>query len=568
MSAQQFDEEFDFVVAGSGGGSMVAGLVMRAMDRSVVVLEKMPHIGGTTSRSGGVMWIPNSHFMQADGVEDSYEKSMLYMEATAGQSLDAPGTTRERRSAYVVEGPKMVEFLIDNGIKLQRIGWWPDYYDDRPGGSVPGRTIIADLFDTNELGDWRDKLEPNFMVIPAYHYEGFSIALMKSSFKGKLAMLKVGLRIVMAKLTGKRWTTAGGALQGRMLQASLKAGVDMRVESPVTSFITDETGAVKGVVTAKDGKPWRIGARLGVLVNAGGFSHNQEMRDRYQPGTSVKWTATPPGNTGEMIQQMMKLGAAIGQMEEMVGNQMSIPPGSENQGNGVELSSIGGQMNITKPYSIVIDQSGVRYMNEAGSYMEFCQNMLRRNKTVPAVPSWWIVDAKYMRQYMYTGTMPGSKKPQEWYDSGFLKRADTIAGLAAQIDIDPGALVQTVERFNADARKGVDSEFNRGNRAYDNFLGDFYRADGSHTLGPLDEGPFYAAPVVPGDVGTYGGVVTDVNARVLREDGTVIEGLYATGISTASVMGRIYPGAGSSVGPSFVFGYVAAKHAAGAGNVV
>ena len=566
MADLQFDETFDFISVGSGGGSMVSALVMRAMDKSVVVLEKMPRIGGTTSRSGGVMWIPNNHFMKQDGVEDSYEKSMLYMEATAGQSQDAPGTTRERRSAYVTEGPRMVEFLVKNGIKLQRVASWPDYYDDRPGGSVPGRTIIADLFDTNELGEWRDKLEPNFMVIPAYHSEGFKIGLMKSSFQGRLAMMKVGWRIVMAKLTGKRWTTAGGALQGRMLQASLKAGVDLRVNSGVTSFIQDEHGAVKGVVTQKDGKPWRIGARLGVLVNAGGFSHNQAMREKYQPGTSVKWTATPPGNTGEMILEMEKLGAQLAQMEEMVGNQMSIPPGSENQGNGVNLSAVGGQMNITKPHSIIVDQSGVRYMNESGSYMEFCQNMLARNKTVPAIPSWWIVDEKYMQKYMYTGTMAGQKKPQEWYDSGFLKRADSIEALASQIGVDLAVLGATVERFNADARTGKDTLFGRGNRAYDNWLGDFFREDGSHTLGPIEQGPFYAAPMVPGDVGTYGGVVTDVNARVLRADGTVIEGLYATGISTASVMGRIYPGAGSSVGPSFVFGYVAAKHASGAGN--
>ena len=331
---------------------MVSALVMRAMDKSVVVLEKMPRIGGTTSRSGGVMWIPNNPFMKAEGVDDSYEKSMTYMEATAGQSVDAPGTTKERRSAYVTEGPRMVEFLVKNGIKLQRVASWPDYYDDRPGGSVPGRTIIADLFDTNELGEWRERLEPNFMVIPAYHSEGFKIGLMKSSIQGRLAMLKVGMRIVMAKLTGKRWTTAGGALQGRMLQASLKAGVDMRVNSGVTSFIQDDTGTVKGVVTTKDGKPWRIVARLGVLVNAGGFSHNQEMREKYQPGTSAKWTATPPGNTGEMILEMEKLGAQLAQMNEMVGNQMSIPPGSENQGDGVNLSAVGGQMNITKPHSI------------------------------------------------------------------------------------------------------------------------------------------------------------------------------------------------------------------------
>jgi 3-oxosteroid 1-dehydrogenase len=566
MNEQDFDEVFDFVVAGSGGGSMVSALVMRSLGKSVAIVEKMPRIGGTTSRSGGVMWIPNNRFMKEEGVEDSYEKAITYMEATAGQSLDAPGTTPAKRAAYVSEGPKMIDFLVNNGIKLRRSPLWPDYYDDRPGGSVPGRTVIADLFDTNELGEWRDRLEPNFMVIPAYHSEGFEIALMKSSWKGKYNMAKVGLRIVLAKLTGKRWTAAGGALQGRMLQASLAAGVDLRVNTPVKGFVT-EGGAVRGVVVEKGGRPWRIGARLGVLVNAGGFSHNQAMRDRYQPGTSAKWTAATPGSTGEMIEAMMQVGAAIGQMEEMVGNQMSIPPGAENKGDGVALGSVGGQMNIAKPRSIIVDQSGVRYMNEAGSYMEFCQNMLKRDRTVPAVPSWWIVDEPYMRQYMYTGTMPGSKKPQSWYDSGFLKKADTIEGLAAAMGVDPAVLRGTIDRFNEGARRGVDPEFGRGNRAYDNWLGDFHR-EGSHTLGPIEEGPFYAAPVVPGDVGTYGGVVTDENARVLREDGSVIEGLYATGISTASVMGRIYPGAGSSVGPSFVFGWIAAKHAANAGNIV
>lgn len=566
MSNLEFDETFDFVSVGSGGGSMCAGLFLRTLGKSVVVLEKTPRIGGTTSRSGGVMWIPNNRFMAEEGVEDSYDKSMLYMEATAGQSLDAPGTTPAKRSAYVTEGPKMIDFLVGQGIKLRRSPLWPDYYDDRPGGSVPGRTVIADLFNTNELGEWRDRLEPNFMVIPAYHSEGFEIALIKQSWKGKLNMMKVGLRIVLAKLTGKRWTTAGGALQGRMLQASLKAGVDLRVNSPVKSFITDGSGAVRGVVTEKDGRPWRIGANIGVLVNAGGFSHNQAMRDQYQPGTSAKWTAATSGNTGEMIQEMMKIGASVGQMEEMVGNQMSIPPGCESQGEGIALGKIGGQMNITKPHSIVVDQSGVRYMNEAGSYMEFCQNLLKRDKVVPASPSWWIVDQKYMDDYMYTGTMPGSRKPQEWYDSGFLKRADTIEELATQIGVEPAVLRQTVERFNEGARNGVDPEFNRGGRAYDNWLGDFHR-QGSHTLGPIENGPYYAAPVVPGDVGTYGGVVTDENARVLRDDGSVIEGLYATGISTASVMGRIYPGAGSSVGPSFVFGYIAAKHAANASNI-
>jgi 3-oxosteroid 1-dehydrogenase len=561
---EAMDEVFDFVVVGSGGGSMCSGLVMRSVGKSVVILEKTDKVGGTTARSGGVMWIPNNRFMAEDGVEDSYEKSTAYLDATVGVHEDQPGATPERRSAYVTEAPRMIDFLVSQGVKLRRVKYYPDYYDDRDGGSVPGRTVVAELFNVNELGPWRDKLRPNFLQMPGALDEFFWLGAFNRSWKGKYMVGKVGLRGALAKVTGKHWVTAGAALQGRMLQAALKAGVDIRANSGVKSFIVED-GVVKGVVTTKDGRDWRIGAKLGVLVNAGGFSHNAEMREKYQPGASHKWTAAAPGDTGEMIQELMKLGAAVGQMNEMVGNQMAIPPGRENKGNGVELSTVGGQMDIAKPHSILVDQSGVRYMNEGGSYMEFCQNMIARDKVVPAIPSWWIVDDQFMRTYLFCGTMPGSKKPQEWYDAGFLKRADTIEELAGLINLDPAKLKATVDRFNADVHAGRDVEFSRGVRDYDNWLGDQVKKP-VRALGAIEKGPFYAAPVVPGDVGTYGGVVTDANARVLKEDGSPIPGLYATGTTTASVMGRCYPGAGASVGPSFTWGYVAARHAANLSN--
>jgi 3-oxosteroid 1-dehydrogenase len=552
---------FDFVVVGSGGGSMCAALYMHSVGYNACILEKTDLVGGTTSRSGGVMWIPNNRFMQEAGIPDSHVKAVQYMEATAGKSKDAPGSTYERRLAYVTEAPKMIDFLVRQGIKLRRAPAWPDYYDELPGGSVPGRTVLADIFNLNELGEWKKKLRPNFMEVPAYHSEGFEISTFKSSLRGKLTILKVGLRVLWSKLMGRELTTAGGALQGRMLQASLRAGVDIRTGVGAETFIV-QNGVVKGVVILKEGREWRIGAKLGVLVNAGGFSQNQAMRDKYIPGTSTEWTAAGPGDTGEMISVLMDMGAAVGQMNERVGNQMSIPPGAENKdGNGVDIGRISGQMNYSKPHSIVVDQSGVRYMDEAGSYMEFCQRMLKRHETVPAVPSWWISDEQSMRKYMFCGTMPGTKKPAHWYTSGFIKRADSLAELARLIDVDPAVLQHTVERFNAGARLGLDVEFQRGARAYDNWLGDHYHQPSS-TLGTIEAAPFYAVPVVPGDVGTYGGVVTDVHGRVLREDGTPITGLYATGTTTASVMGRMYPGAGSSIGPSFVFGYLAAKHAA------
>ena len=202
-------------------------------------------------------------------------------------------------------------------------------------------------------------------------------------------------------------------------------------------------------------------------------------------------------------------------------------------------------------------------MNEGGSYMAYCKGMLERNKTVPAVPNWAVFDSQFMRKYMLAGTMPGSKKPQRWYDEGYLRRADSIEELARQIAVDPAALQATIQRFNGFVAHNRDEDFHRGERAYDRWLGDSFHKP-SAALGAIERAPFFAVPIVPGDVGTYGGVVTDEHARVLRADGSVIAGLYATGVSTASVMGRCYSGAGSSVGPTFVWGYVAAQHVAAA----
>ena len=552
-----FDEVVDFVVVGSGGGSMCAGLVMKSAAKTVLILEKTPLIGGTTSRSGGVMWMPNNPFMKRDGVEDSPERASTYLDAVLGEQSDAPGASRARRRTYLTEAPRMLEFLGNQGVKLTRIKEWPDYYDERPGGSAAGRAVVAELFDANELVVWKQKLRPSFIAlpIPATLEEMLELPGLKQSWRVKLLLVKLVLRGAVAKITGKHWVAGGAALQGRMLQAALRTGIEIRTETPVKELIV-EAGAVKGVLTVKNDRPWRVGARLGVLVNAGGFAHNQRMRDQYQPGTSVKWTMAAPGDTGEMIEEMMRQGAAIAQMEERVGSQLTLPPGAEESEAKPTAQGL-----TASPHVILVDQSGARYMNEGGSYMAYCQGMLARNKAVPAVPSWAVFDSQFMRKYMLAGTMPGSKKPQQWLDSGYLKQADTLEGLAQQLKSDPATLKATVERFNGFVVNNRDEDFHRGERAYDRWLGDPFHKP-SETLGKIEEAPFYAVPVYPGDVGTYGGVVTDEHARVLRGDGSVIPGLYATGVSTASVMGRAYPGAGSSVGPSFLWGYVAAKHAA------
>jgi 3-oxosteroid 1-dehydrogenase len=553
MSQPKMDEQFDMVIVGSGGGSMCAALYMTSIGRSALILEKTELIGGSTARSGGVMWIPNNRFMRAEGVPDSEEEAMTYLNAVIKDSPETPGTSPGRRLTYVREGAAMVDFLVQQGIRLRRIPYYPDYYDDLPGGSKPGRTVVAELFNVNELGAWKTRLRPSFLELPGALDEFFVVPTYKRSWKGRRMLARILWRGLRAKLTGKHWVTAGAALQGRLLQAAVKAGVDIRTEAPVRELILEQ-GRVVGVVTLVHGQPRRIGAREAVLLNAGGFAHNQEMRDRYMPGTRSEWSNSPPGDTGDMHREGQRIGAALAQMEERVGNQMSVPPGHQGLVPMV-------QMELAKPHAILVDQGGARYMNEGGSYMQFCQGMLQRNQKTPAVPSWMVFDSQFVDKYTLLGTMPGTKKPQAWYDCGFLHRAATLEDLAKSLSIEPALLVRTIERFNALVRKNHDDDFHRGARAYDEWLGDPLNIP-SATLGAIEKGPFYAVPVVPGDVGTFGGLVTDECARVLDQQGAPIPGLYATGNTTASVMARMYPGAGSSVGPSLTWGYVAAKHAA------
>jgi 3-oxosteroid 1-dehydrogenase len=555
-----FDETVDWVVVGSGAGSVSSGLIMRQVGKSVVVLEKTAFFGGTTSKSGGVMWIPNNRFM-APG-EDSPEKAITYLEAVVGDDSDAPGTSKEKRLAYVREAPRSVDFLVSQGVRLERGSkYWPDYYDELPGGCKTSRTVTAVPFNKKELGDWAPKLRRGFLDVPATLDDGMKLPFAKHSWQIKGIFAKIALRVVLGKLTGKHWVTAGASLQGRLLKAALKAGIDIRLEAPVSELIV-ENGKVTGVVTVKNGKPWRIAARLGVLVNAGGFAQNQAMRDQYQPGTHAAWSNTPEGDTGEMHVEMERIGGVLAQMDEMVGFQTTRAPNFEK-----DFVKPGMQNVTAKPHAILVDQSGVRYQNEGGSYELYCETMLKRNRVVPAIPSWAIMDSQFMEKYQLGGSAGIKKKPKSWIESGYLKQANTIEELAKLIKVDPAALKATVDRWNGFVDQGVDQDFHRGERAYDNWLGDPFFTDGPNkSMGRIDTAPFYAVEVVPGDVGTYGGVVTDIHSRVLRRDGSVIEGLYATGVSTASAMGRVYPGAGASVGPSMVFGYVAAKHAAGIGN--
>lgn len=403
----------------------------------------------------------------------------------------------------------------------------------------------------------QDKLRPGFLPMPVHLDEAMQMPLMKRSKPAKKVLFRIIGRVLADKLRGRKRTTAGQALQGQLLKAVLAAGVEVRVNAPVRQLLV-EGHRVTGVVTEHNGTEQRIAASSGVLINAGGFARNQDMLDRYIPGTSSEWSNVIPEDTGDLILEGQRIGAALAHMEERIGGQVVLPPGNP------PMKPIM-QNETSKPHCIVVDQRGVRYMNEAGSSVEFTRRMREYHaQTGQTVPSWMIFDSQFMEKYMLAGTMPGlKKKPQQWFDSGFLRKADTLDELAGLCNLDAAQLRSSVDRFNDMVSRGKDEDFQRGEHVYEEWLGDPLHDGPNQSLGSIEEGPFYAMQLYPGDVSTFGGLLTDVHARVLREDGSVIEGLYASGTSTASALGGVEVGAGGSIGPALTFGYIAARHACG-----
>ncbi len=542
----QWDESADFVIVGSGGGSMIAAMAVVDAGKQPLILEKTDRVGGSTALSGGVFWIPNHPLQHRDGIPDSAEKARTYMDAAVGDV--GLSTSRERKDMFLTQGPKMVEYLESKGMPFVRYDGWSDYHDDLPGGLGSGRSLGVEIFDIKQLGpEWYAKLRRGDFGVPAKRSESKHLTLMKVTWAGKFAAVKIGLRLLSDKLLGRHHVGSGAAIQGRMLKMALDHKVDIRVNAGVTELV-EEGGRIVGVVSTRDGKPWRIEARDGVLINAGGFAHNAEMRRKYGPQpSSTQWTNANPGDTGEMIEIAKAHGAALDLTDQAVWIPTSVPP------DGPPLMNV---PDLPKPHCILVDKAGRRFVDEAQSYMANGQDFYAHG----AVPAYAIVDAQYFKKYSWGFRM--GAVPKIWYESGFLKQAPTLRELAGLIGVDPDGLEATVERFNGFARTGKDLDFKRGDKAYD-----LVYADRTHkpspTLGTIEQAPFMAIEVYPGDVGTFGGILTDQYARALREDGSVIPGLYATGNSTASVMGKTYPGAGASISPSFIFGWVAARHAVG-----
>jgi 3-oxosteroid 1-dehydrogenase len=336
-----------------------------------------------------------------------------------------------------------------------------------------------------------------------------------------------------------------------MLHSAITREIPIWTDAQLDELMV-ENDRVVGVRTVRAGSRVLIRARRGVLVAAGGFAHNREMRERYggdQPNRA-RWSIANAGDTGEALRAAMELGAKTDLMDEA----WWLPSPRTGRFGQSTLDQA-----RQRPRTIYVDAAGQRFVNESNSYMEVGKEMYARDKTSRAVPCWLIFDDRYRKRYAHQRSRPG-RFPRTLLESGMLKQAWTLDDLARVCDIDPAGLSATVERFNKNAEQGSDPDYGRGESAYNRALGDPNRSV-HPCLGPINEPPYYAVQVVPGDIGTCGGLVTDEHARVVDQDNQPIEGLYATGNGTATVMGRHYLGPGASIANTMVFGYVAARHA-------
>lgn len=559
-----WDKEVDVVVVGSGAGGLLSALVAAKNRADVLIIEKAPQWGGTSATSGGGIWIPGSDQARAAGFDDNLDDAFRYV-----RHLSAPNVPDANIRAFVDNAAGMLRWLTANTQVVYTAQPYPDYHAENPGGSATGyRTHLPEMFDGTLLGD---DLKTQRFPSPAASLFGYLNWTFAETYL--LLYRSKGWATGLARMMAKYWLdwplrfssrkdrrlTLGNALTGGLRVALNSAGVPLWLSTPMQELVRED-GKVTGLVVEREGRPYRIRARKGVVLAAGGFDKNQAMRDANAPLYPNAWlSGGVTSNTGDSIRAGQAIGAETMNLHSAWAAPVFHVPG-EDRGRLVTIER-------ALPGCIMVHQGGQRYLNEAASYHIVGQQMARRHtEHGDASPSWVVFDHRYRHQFPMGPLLP---LMPDWMQAAgvrkILKKGRTIAELARAMGIDPEVLGATIARFNVHAAKGEDPEFHRGEAAYDKMYGD-YRHQPNPCLRALTEAPFYAMPIYPGDIGTNGGLMTNARAQVVDAAGTPIGGLYAVGNNAASSMGESYPGAGVTIGPALTFGYIAARDLTGAND--
>ncbi|OBI03556.1 FAD-binding protein [Mycobacterium scrofulaceum] len=563
-AADGFDHVVDVLVIGSGGGGMTAALTAQAAGLDALVVEKSSFFGGSTALSGGGIWVPGAPAQRREGYAPDTEGVAEYLRQITG------GLVSEARiRQYVESAPKMLGFL-------ERLSGWcefvwkpgyADYYPELAGGSELGSTINVPPIDLRKLGADEQLLLKPLALAPKGIWLGpkelRTFYRIRQSWAGKGVLLKLIARMVRARVFGERMAAIGQSLAARLRLTMRERGIPLWLDSPMTELLADADGSVTGAAVERRGETQRIGARLGVILASGGFDHDLAWRKELLPEVDQDWSFGNPAAMGDGIRAAQKLGAAV----ELLDEAWWFP--AIQWPDGRMQFMLNERM---MPAQFIVNGDGKRFINEAAPYMDFGHAMIDGQRTgVTHIPCWLITDHRSWNRYVIGGHLPlpkipgapvptGRKVPAAWLESGVVKAAMTWQEMADRIGVPAEHLCQTARRFNELARKGHDDDFNRGDSVYDNYYGDPTLPNPN--LYPLGDPPYYAFRIVLGDLGTSGGLSTDEYARVLRDDASVVPGLYAVGNTAAPVMGRSYAGAGATIGPAMTFGFVAANHIA------
>lgn len=509
------DTEFDAVLVGSGGGSLVAAIRLAERGLRPLIVEKSSLIGGGTAYSGGVVWVPNNHRMRAKGLEDSTAEALQYLDAIAMGRGDPVVA-----DAYVRNASRLIDWLEDRTY-LRWVTWpkHPDYFSELPGGKDEGRFLLPhpDL-----ISDALDEAEQRW---PQLSYVRRSVHL-------------VGIE--------DAWV-AGRALIACLWLRVLELGIEYRLDSRVRSLLRRADGTIDGVVVETADGEQRIRARHGVLLNTGGFDHNQEMTARFLPVKEV-FVQTPPSNEGDGHIMAAEIGAALGLLDQSIWMPSIRIPGEEHDGAPLYRMFF---QEMALPHSFIVNRQGKRFCNET-FYLDIARGWSELDLphgAYPNIPSWFVFDAEYRDTY---GLPPGVPL------GAVLTEHETLAELAEATGIDPDGLLEQAEDFNKDAVLGLDPAFNRGSTRYQKYFGDPSHTP-NPTIGVVRTPPFYALPLYPGSSGHRGGVLIDADGRVLDVRGNAINQLYACGNTAASVLVGAGYTSGVTIGHSMVFGLLAAE---------
>lgn len=536
------EASLDLLVVGSGAAGMAAALSGAAHGLRVAVLEAADTFGGTTAVSGGVLWVPNNHHMAAHGIEDSFEDVLGYVQrVSAGKSPDALIRAWLHNAPIVAQ--KLEQALGEAFLALPT---YPDYQPELPGGKNGGRSLDNPLFNTHDLGEWRERLRKNPITGRAPMTIGEAMEWGVFSKPFDYPYKKVGQRAKDGIVHG------GAALMGRALKRALDAGVTFVHSAHVTDLVYQDE-RVQGVVVTQDDQRHTLRAQA-VILASGGFDWNLDQQAAFLPSTNTR-PAAPPTLRGDALRMTQKLGVKLGNMSEAWWAPVVKIP-DENYDDAPLYRS---EFSVRcLPHSIIVNRHGKRFVNEALNYNDVVKPFLHQDPVryeAQNEPAWLIVDAQYLKQYVFVTAIPGRPLPD------YIVQADSLEALAQKCDIDAAGLQQEVERFNGFVERGKDADFHRGEGAFEQFYGDPEYAKNPN-LGSLQKAPFCAIRIERGCIGTKGGPQTNAHGQVLRVDDTPIEGLYAAGNAMASPAGAGYPGAGSTIGIALTFGWLAAEHVA------